>query len=94
MIQAIIRSAAPSPSQGFASTPTFDDSNHSKETQNNVRLAAFTYLGVRLVVGALLGILLASQSGDETREWIATKWRSGVDTVNAKARQTHQRVKG
>ena len=50
------------------------------------------YLVAGLGMGAVAGILLAPKSGAETREWIAGKYQDGIDTVNAKVKQTSQRV--
>jgi gas vesicle protein len=45
-----------------------------------------------LAIGALVGVLLAPQSGDETREWFTTKSKDAMDSVNAKIKQTRQQV--
>ena len=52
----------------------------------------FAYLLAGLGIGAIAGILLAPQSGEDTREWISTQCQNGIDTVNAQARQARQYV--
>ena len=64
---------------------------HDGEKQGNHRGSRLTYLVAGLGIGALVGILLAPQSGDETREWFATKCKDGMDS-NAKVKQTRQQV--
>ncbi len=41
-------------------------------------------------IGAVAGILLAPQSGEDTREWISTKYDNGIDTGKAKAKRTRR----
>ncbi len=62
------------------------------KSQNSDYTTKITYLAVGLGVGALLGILLAPQSGDDTREWIVTKYKDGIDAVHAKAKQARGQV--
>ena len=59
-------------------------SEHNEEKQANHQGSRLTYLVAGLGIGALVGILLAPQSGDETREWFASKYKDGMDSVNAK----------
>lgn len=54
--------------------------------------SGFGFLVAGLGIGAALSVLLAPQSGEETRKWIATKCLNGVDAANAKVRQTRIRV--
>jgi gas vesicle protein len=63
-----------------------------EKRQDNDQQWTLVYLVAGFGIGALLGILLAPQSGDDTREWIATKCRNGVDSVDARVRQTRQHV--
>ena len=63
---------------------------HDEKRQGNHQRSRLTYLVVGLGIGALLGVLLAPQSGDDTREWFATKYKDGMDSVNAKVKQTRQ----
>ena len=67
-------------------------SEHAEKTQGNHKGSRFAYLVAGLGIGALVGVLLAPQSGDETREWFATKCKDGMDSVNAKVKQTRQQV--
>lgn|SRR5487761_1065754 len=67
-------------------------SEREEKKQPNHQRSRLTYLVVGLGIGALVGVLLAPQSGDDTREWFATKYKDGVDSVNAKVRQTRQQV--
>jgi gas vesicle protein len=55
-------------------------------------IAKITYLAAGLSIGALLSVLLAPQSGDDTREWIAGKCEDGMDAVHAKVQQTRGEV--
>jgi len=66
-------------------------SEHDEKKQANHR-SRLTYLVAGVGIGALLGILLAPQSGGETREWFASKCKDGRDSVNAKVKQTRQQV--
>ena len=59
-------------------------SEHDEKKQANHQGSRLTYLVAGLGIGALVGILLAPQSGDETREWFASKYKDGMDSVNAK----------
>jgi gas vesicle protein len=52
----------------------------------------FAWLIAGVGIGAVAGILLAPQSGENTREWISTKCKDGIDTVNSKVRHTGQQV--
>jgi len=55
-------------------------------------LSSMTWLVAGVGIGALAGLLLAPQSGEDTRKWISTQYKSGIDTVNSKVQQTTQRV--
>jgi gas vesicle protein len=55
-------------------------------------LSRLTWLIAGVGIGAVAGILLAPQSGGDTREWLSTKCKNGIDTVDSKARQTGQQV--
>jgi gas vesicle protein len=63
---------------------------HDERKQGNHQGSRLTYLLAGLGIGALVGMLLAPQSGDETREWFATKYKDGMDSVNAKVKQTRE----
>jgi gas vesicle protein len=69
-------------------------SEHDEKKQGDHQGSRLTYLVVGLGIGALAGVLLAPQSGDRTREWFATKCEDGMDSVNAKVKQTRQEVAG
>jgi gas vesicle protein len=71
-----------------------EDDDANMRTQAGSSLSRFTWLIAGVGIGAVAGILLAPQSGDNTREWISTKCKNGIGTVNSKARQTGQRVGG
>ena len=51
-----------------------------------------TYFLVGLGVGALVGILFAPKSGDETREFLAKKADEGKDFAQRKARELRERA--
>jgi gas vesicle protein len=71
-------------------------SEHDEKKQGNHQGthqgSRLTYLVAGLGIGALVGVLLAPKSGDETREWLATKYNDGIDSVNEKVKQTRQQV--
>jgi gas vesicle protein len=71
---------------------TIQSSEHDEKKQGKHRGSRLTYLVAGLGIGALVGLLLAPQSGDETREWFAAKYNDGRDSVNAKVNQTRQQV--
>jgi gas vesicle protein len=71
---------------------TIQGSEHDEKKQANHQGSRLAYLVAGLGIGALVGLLLAPQSGDDTREWFATKYKNGMDAVNAKAKQTRQQV--
>jgi gas vesicle protein len=54
--------------------------------------SGLTWLVAGIGIGAVAAILLTPQSGEDTREWISTKYKTGIDTVNSKVRQTGQQV--
>src|SRR2546421_9687981 len=51
-----------------------------------------TYFLVGLGVGALVGILFAPKSGDETREFLSKKADEGKDYAQRKARELRERA--
>lgn len=51
-----------------------------------------TYFLVGLGVGALVGILFAPKSGDETREFLSKKADEGRDFAQRKARELRERA--
>jgi hypothetical protein len=67
-----------------------DDANVTMQTGSP--LSRFTWLVAGVGIGAVAGILLAPQSGENTREWISTRCKNGIENVNSKVRQTSQSV--
>lgn len=51
-----------------------------------------TYFLVGLGVGALIGVLFAPKSGDETREFLSKKADEGRDFAQRKARELRERA--
>ena len=45
----------------------------------------FTYFGLGAAVGVAVGVLFASRSGSETREYLRSKAEDGTDYVAARA---------
>ena len=68
------------------------DTEQDERKQGTHQGSRLLYLVAGLGIGALVGVLLAPQSGDETREWFATKYKDGMDSVNAKVKQTREQV--
>jgi gas vesicle protein len=71
------------------------------KTQNNDRnlttppggpLSRLVWLIAGVGIGAVAGILLAPQSGEDTRDWISTKCKSGMQNINSKVKQKSQSV--
>lgn len=52
----------------------------------------FSYFLVGLGIGALVGILYAPKSGDETREFLSKKADEGRDYAQKKARELRERA--
>ncbi len=55
-------------------------------------LSRLVWLIAGVGIGAVAGILLAPQSGEDTRDWISTKCKSGMENMNSKVKQTSQSV--
>ena len=68
------------------------DDDVNMKTQPCSPLSQFMWLIAGVGIGAAAGILLAPQSGENTREWISTTSKKGMDTVNSKVRQTGQQI--
>lgn len=68
------------------------DDDVNMKTECGSPQAGFIWLIAGIGIGAAAAILLAPQSGEDTREWISTKYKTGIDTVNSKVRQTGQQV--
>lgn len=52
----------------------------------------FSFFLVGLGIGALLGILFAPKSGEETREFLSSKADEGRDYAQRKARELRERA--
>lgn len=52
----------------------------------------FSFFLVGLGIGALLGILFAPKSGEETREFLSSKADEGRDYAQKKARELRERA--
>jgi gas vesicle protein len=68
------------------------DEDVNVQMQSGNRWSKFTWLLAGVGIGAAVGILLAPQSGENTRERISTKTRNRMEAVNSKIRQTGQQV--
>jgi gas vesicle protein len=55
-------------------------------------LSKLVWLIAGVGIGAVAGILLAPQSGEDTRDWISTQCKSGMQNMNSKVKQTSQSV--
>jgi len=60
-------------------------------SENNVGSKASFFL-VGLGIGALVGILFAPKSGEETREYLTSKADEGRDYAQKKARELRERA--
>ena len=60
-------------------------------TENNVGSKVSFFL-VGLGIGALVGILFAPKSGEETREYLTSKADEGRDYAQKKARELRERA--
>jgi gas vesicle protein len=61
--------------------------------QSGSRGASVAYLAVGLGIGAVVTILLAPKSGEETRKWLAVKCLDALDAANEKVRKSRVQVK-
>ncbi len=59
--------------------------------ENNIA-SKVTYLSVGLGIGALVGILCAPQSGEETREYLAQKTEEGKEYAQRTGRELRERA--
>jgi gas vesicle protein len=55
-------------------------------------LSRLAWLIVGVGIGAAAGILLAPQSGENTRDWISGKYKTGMRSMNSQVRQATQSV--
>ncbi len=59
--------------------------------ENNIA-SKVTYLSVGIGIGALVTILFAPKSGEETREYLAQKAEEGKEYTRSKARELRERA--
>ena len=62
------------------------------KTQRSNPMWRLTWLIAGVGIGAAAGILLAPQSGEDTREWISDKYDDGIHTAKVKAERMRKRV--
>jgi gas vesicle protein len=68
------------------------DGDVNVKVQPGSPLSKLAWLITGVGIGAAAGILLAPQSGEDTREWISVRCKDGIDTVNSKVKKTTQQV--
>lgn len=68
------------------------DGDVNMKVQSGSPLSMLTWLMAGVGIGAVVGLLFAPQSGEDTRKWISVKCKDGIDTVNSKVRETSQQV--
>lgn len=73
------------------STQNEEDEAEMK-TEGGGSTSRLTWLIAGVGIGAVAGILLAPQSGADTREWIVGKYDDGIDSVKANVKRTRRRV--
>jgi gas vesicle protein len=59
--------------------------------ENNIA-SKVTYLSVGLGIGAVVGILCAPKSGEETREYLAQRTEEGKEYAQRKSRELRERA--
>lgn len=69
-----------------------EEKDRDLTTPSGGPLSRLVWLIAGVGIGAVAGILLAPQSGEDTRDWISTKCKSGMQNVNSKVKQTSQSV--
>lgn len=62
------------------------------QVHGSSRWSMLGFLVAGLGIGAIAGVLLAPQSGEDTRDWISSKCKDGMDTVKETVEQTGQRL--
>ena len=62
------------------------------QVHGSSRWSMFGFLVAGLGIGAIAGVLLARQSGEDTRDWISSKYKDGMDTVKGTVEETGQRL--
>jgi gas vesicle protein len=63
-----------------------------EEAMNENGGSKFSYFLVGMGIGALIGILFAPKSGEETREYLRQKAEEGRDFAQRKARELRERA--
>ncbi len=66
--------------------------NSGPQVHDSSRWSMLGFLVAGLGIGAIAGVLLAPQSGEDTRDWISSKCKDGMDTVKETVEQTGQRL--
>jgi gas vesicle protein len=66
--------------------------DRGSQVHGSCRWSMFGFLVAGLGIGAVAGVLWAPQSGEDTRDWISSKCKDGMDTVKGTAEQTGQRL--
>ena len=56
------------------------------------RRSKLAWLLVGAGIGAVAAVLLAPQSGDNTREWISTTCKDGMDAVDSTLKETRRHL--
>ena len=73
-----------------------NNGNHEEQaevkSEGGGATSRITWLVAGIGIGALAGILLAPQSGEDTRGWISDKYDDGINTVRAKAKQSRRHL--
>jgi gas vesicle protein len=69
-----------------------NDNEMAVRTEHNGAASRIAWLIAGVGIGAVAGILLTPQSGEDTREWISTKVDDGISTARAKAKRARRRV--
>jgi gas vesicle protein len=66
--------------------------NSNSQMHGNCRWSMFGCLVAGLGIGAIVGLVLAPQSGEDTRDLISSKCTDGMDTVKGTVEETGQRL--
>jgi len=66
--------------------------NSDSQVHSNCRWSMLGFLVAGVGIGAIAGVFLAPQSGEDTRDWISSKCKDGMDTVKGAVEQTGQRL--
>jgi gas vesicle protein len=66
--------------------------NKNSQVHGSCRWSMLGFLVAGLGIGAITGVLLAPQSGEDTRDWISNRYKDGMDTVKGTVEETGQRL--